>query len=529
MSTSPPKPGAAAVPAVDDASVTPGKSDATTMRREQIRGSAVLVVGRILSLLLTTVTQVVIVRALTQAEFGAFAYALAIAGAGRLLLSLGQGKLLSRFVAKYEEEQDYGRMVGSMVLAVATILLTSTVLLGTLFALPDSVVSSAVSDSATVTIVFILVFLAPLEALDQVFISLFAAFSSPGAIFFRKYLFTPGLRLAVVLVLVATGSSVTFLAVGYLGAGVVGLVVSGLVLIRVLRERDVLRHVRGNRVVLPFKAVFGFSVPLITGELFLLSINFGGIFILGFFHSAVQVALYRAVFSPARLNTAVLNAFTPMYLPLAARLHARGQIDELRRTYWQTAAFVAVLTFPVFALTAPLAEDLAVLLFGARYSESGLVLALLSVGYYVSVLLGFNTYTLQVCGRLRYLVVVNVVVAVLNVAVSLLLVERFAAVGVAAANLAALVVQNLLNQWALRKAIGTSFIDRSCLRCYASILIATAGLWIFQTLVDAPLVVDLGLALAASVFVVLASRNAIELAGTFPKLRRVPLLKWLVR
>ena len=97
------------------------------------------------------------------------------------------------------------------------------------------------------------------------------------------------------------------------------------------------------------------------------------------------------------------------------------------------------------------------------------------------------------------------------------------------ARLAALVVQNVLNQWALRKAIGTSFIDRSCLRCYASILIATAGLWVFQTLVDAPLVVDLGLALAASVFVVLASRNAIELAGTFPKLARVPLLRWLVR
>ena len=48
-------------------------------------------------------TTVILVRGLTKAEFGAFEYALALAGAGRILLSLGQGRLLSRFMASYEE------------------------------------------------------------------------------------------------------------------------------------------------------------------------------------------------------------------------------------------------------------------------------------------------------------------------------------------------------------------------------------------------------------------------------------------
>jgi O-antigen/teichoic acid export membrane protein len=301
------------------------------------------------------------------------------------------------------------------------------------------------------------------------------------------------------------------------------------VFVTVLRERGLLEQLRPSRIILPFRAVFSFSLPLISGELLLLSLNVGGVLILGYFHSAAEVARYRAVFNPARLNSAVLHAFVPLFLPLAARLFVRGDIEGIRRTYWHTGAFVAVLSFPVFALTGPLASQLTVLLFGETYADSGIVLALLSVGYYFGVILGFNTYTLQVCERIRFLVVVNVLVAALNIALSLLLVQEYGAVGVAAANLAALVVLNLVNQWALRKAIGTAFIDRSALRCYAVIFACAVALWAFQALVHPPLIVGVAAAAVASLLVLLASRRAIELADTFPELQRMPLLRWLVR
>jgi O-antigen/teichoic acid export membrane protein len=504
-----------------------GKGDARELRRSQVRGSTLLVVGRVVTLLLTTVTQVVVVRALTKSDFGAFSYALALAAAGRTVLSLGQGRLLSRFMAKYEEHRDYDRMFGAVVLAVGTILITSLVGLALFLIFPNQLMNT--HDPATVQVVLILVVLAPLEALDQVFVSIFAVFSAPGAIFFRKYLFTPGLRLAVVLLLAFTGSSVTFLAIGYVAAGLVGLVVSVAVLLRVLRERGVLQHMRPRRVRLPFRAVFSFSTPLITGELLQLSLVVGGVVVLAHFQPAEEVASYRAVFNPARLNTAVLGAFVPLFLPLAARLFERNDVDGLRRAYWHTGAFVAVLTFPIFALTGPLAHDLTHLLFGERYSGSALILALLSIGYYFNTALGFNAYTLQVCERLRFLVGVNVSIAALNIGLSLLLVPRFGAVAVAIANLVALVVQNVVNQLALRRSIRTGFIDGGCLRCYLVILVCAVVLWTFQWTVRPGLVIGLIGATVASLIVLVASRSAIELEQNFPELRRVPVLRWLLR
>jgi len=277
-------------------------------------------------------------------------------------------------------------------------------------------------------------------------------------------------------------------------------------------------------VVIPFREVFEFSVPLITGELALLTMTVGGTVILALFHPTVEVANYRAVFSSARLNTAVAQSFTTLFLPVIARFHARSDLAGLRRSYWHTAAFVAVFTFPIFALTGPLAPATTVLLFGERYAESALVLSILATGYYANVTLGFNAFTLQVCGRIRYLVGVNICTAVVNVGLCFLLAPRYGAVGVAAANCAALVSQNLLNQLALRRSLSTGFIDRECRRTYAAIVAGAAALWAFDRLFRPDFLTGFVAAAVVSLVVLGVARRMLRLTDTFPELLRVPVV-----
>jgi O-antigen/teichoic acid export membrane protein len=515
---------------LEDAPQRPARGpEVAEAQKEQVRGSALLVLGRVLALVISLATQVIMVRALTKPEFGAFEYCMTLATSARILLSLGQGRLLSRFMATYDEQGDYPRMFGAMILAVGTIVVTSVPLIIALYLFPDTLAGSAVGGGDGVRLVLILVFLAPLEALDQVFVSLFAVFTKPRAIFFRKYLMAPGLRFVVVLVLMLTDSDVTFLAAGYLLASLAGILLYVVLFVAALRERGLHKQFHPRETVLPFKAVFQFSFPLITGELSLLSLKMGGVVILAHYHSMVEVADYRVVFGSARLNTAITASFATLFLPVIARLFARGDIDELRRSYWHTAAFVAVFTFPIFALTGPLAPATTVTLFDTRYAGSAPVLSILAIGYYLNVVLGFNTYALQVCGRIRFLVLVNIFVAVLNIALCFLLAPEFAAVGVAGANCIALVSQNFLNQWALRGSIGTRFIDRECWGCYALIATGTLLLWGFQVLVDPGITLSLTAAAVVSLAVLLGSQPALQLSATFPELRRIPFVGRMIR
>lgn len=516
--------------AVNPGGASPTERGTGDMDREHVRGSMLLLVGRLLSLVFTVATQIVIIRALAKTDYGVFAYALTLVASGRILLSLGQGKVLSRFMSTYEEERDYPRMFGSMLLAVGTILVTSTILLGVLAVYAEPLLGGSFSDPRAVQVLLVLMFLAPMEALDQVFVSLFAVFSKARAIFFRKYLLTPILRLSVVLVLVLFSGDVFLLAAGYVGTQVIGLAVYMALLVRVLRERGILHHLRLRTIIWPVRSVFSFSIPTLTNELVVLATHMGTVVMLGIYYGAAEIAEYRAVVPAARLNQVVFQTFVTLFLPMAARLYARGEYANLRDAYWRSSVFLAVFTFPVFAMTGLFATTTTVTLFGERYASSGVVLMALSVGYYFSMALGFNVYVLQIHGRLRYLVVSNVCVAFAFLGLALLLIPLYGALGAGIAVGGTMIGQNIANQLVLASTMRAHGEPRTrYLRPYLVIAAVAAALALVHLVLDPGILGALAAVLVGSLVVLRLSRRWLHLTDTFPELLKVPGLGRLVR
>ena len=494
-----------------------------------IRGSAVLFTGRMLSLCLNLLTQVLIVRALSKADYGAFAYALAFVATGRTLVSLGLHQSLTRFLALYEEQRAYDKLFGTLAMGFGTIVGAGLLLFALVLGLQDVLVGTLIDDPEAIAILVILVLLAPLESLDRMFEGTFAVFAKPRAIFVRKYLFTPVLRLVVVALLLASDSSVTFLAVGYVVTGALGVAVYASMLAGVLRRRGLLARFRLREIRLPFREVFGFTAPLLSTELVYISMITVSVALLGYFAGTEAVAEYRAIFPAARLNQLVLFTFELLFVPLATRMFARGDAAGMGAAYWQTAAWVAILTFPIFAMTVPLAEPTTIALFGERYRDSAVLLAILASGYYLNAALGFNAITLQVYGRLRYVLRVNVVCAILNVVLSLALIPELGALGVALANGLTLVCMNLLNQAGLGRGIGVPLFEWRYARLYLVIVVCAGALAAVQAAAEPPFVVGVVLAAGASLLVLRLNRGLLDLEGTFPELGRIPLLRRLTR
>jgi O-antigen/teichoic acid export membrane protein len=295
-------------------------------------------------------------------------------------------------------------------------------------------------------------------------------------------------------------------------------------LLRVLRDRGLLPHPAWRRLDLPFREVFSFAFPLLSGEVVHLSMNSVSVVLLGYYATTSQVAVYRAVFPAARLNQLVLWTFAVLFMPLAARLYARNDRAGMGDAYWHSALWVAVATFPIFALTGPFAQSTAVTLFGEQYRESGQVLAILAIGYYVNAALGFNALTLQTVGRLRWLVKVNIAVALLNIAFAFALVPRWGAVGVATANAVTLIAQNGMNQLALQRSIGVGVFDRRGVPVFAMIIAAALGLAVFQRTVAPHFAVAVVVAGVTSLLLLVVNRRRLHLAETFPEVARVPVI-----
>jgi O-antigen/teichoic acid export membrane protein len=495
--------------------------------RTHLRGSSILFAGRLISLAVNFATQVLIVRYLSKADFGAFAYGLSLVTMGQAVSVLGLDKAVSRFLPIYDEQRAHDRLLGTLVLVVGTVLALGVAFIAVAFGF-HSLLGGRVDDAGgATTVLLILILLSPIQALDDVLMGTFAVFSRPRAIFFRKYVLAPGLRLLAIALVIALHSDVRALAVGYVLAGAAGVGVYAGVLFSTLRAEGLLARGAPHTLRFPAREIYAFALPLVLVDLLAVVMNTSNVVMLGHFGDAREVADYRVVQPAAHLNMLVMTSFTLLFTPLAARLFARGDRAGIQDLYWRTAVWLAVCSFPIFAATFALSHSITVALFGGRYAASAAILALLALGYYFSAALGFNGLTLRVFGLVRYTVAISAGAAAVNVAVNLLLIPRYGAVGAGVGTCATLVVYNLLKQAGLRRT-GIRPFDRRHARVYAVLAGATAVLAVAQRGLDPGPAFSIALVAAASAAVVALTRRSLLVADIFPELLRVPLLRRVV-
>jgi O-antigen/teichoic acid export membrane protein len=489
--------------------------------RTQVRGSTLLLAGQAFAVLANLVTQILIVRYLSKTDFAAFAYALSIAMIGETVASFGLRRGVSRFLPVYEERDDRRRAAGLLFFTVGVVgsigLAVALIGIGLRSALSEPV---AESDAAAVALA-ILIVLAPVQALESLFDGVFAAFVRPRMILLRRFVYTPLMRLAVALLVVLTTQGATFLAAGYLLTGIVGLVVYGALLVRVLRERHLLAGFR-RPLVVPAREVLGFTVPLLTNDVTGALLNAGSVVIIGVLAATDDVASFRAVLPLSLTLTYVLTSFGTLFVPLASRLHTRGETKQLRDLYWQTAAWSAVLSFPVFALSFAFARPLVTFLFGDEYAGSGSVLAALVVGHFVTAAIGPNGSLLAIHAQLRYIVVTNLIAIAMILALMSALVPSFGALGAAIASSATLIAVNVVRQVGLAARTSIGVLDRRVAWLYVFLAALTAALVLLETLFHPPLAIGIGLVAVCTGAAVARSRQALRLGSTFPELLALP-------
>lgn len=499
-----------------------------TETKGQIRGSSLLLAGHVLAKGANFLVQVLIVRYLSQTDYGAFAYALAVVHLGKTVATFGLDRAITRFVPIYHEQGEYNKLFGTIVMVVSTIVSLGLALALLLHGGQRLIARSFVSDQQAMGLLLLLIFLAPIHAIDDLFVGLFAVFAKPRAIFFRKHILAPGLRLIVVSALVLSNGTVFVLASGYLAAGVLGVVIYAVMLFRTMRDQGLFRHFNIGSLNFPWREVLWFTIPLLTSELVYIVMNTLDAVMLEYFRNITDVAALRAVQPAAVNNRLVMTSFATLFTPLAARMFARQDREGINNLYWQTAIWIAIFSFPIFALTFSLARPITLLLYGARYEQSAIILALLSFGYYFHAALGFNGITLKVYGKLRYIVTLNILAAVGNVGLNLLLIPRYGALGAAVGTVCTLILHNILKQAGLRLGTGINLFEWRYFKVYLTIAASALGLLLIQSLTSAPVYISILLAGLASFLVFWLNRRLLDIEKTFPELLHVPLFRLIL-
>lgn len=496
--------------------------------RKQIRGSSLLLFGKFISVGINFLAQVLVVRYLSQNDYGAWAYALAIVAFFHGFSSLGLFRAVSRFVPIYHEKEEFDKLFGTIFITFGTISLIGAMIIGAMYIAPEMISHLISGEDQPVALVLVLIFMVPTQALDETLIALFASFSSPKAIFARKFIIGPSIKLIAILLVMFLQSDVLAMAYAYLLGNAIAVLFYIWWFIRMLQREGVLQHLNFSKLNFPVVEIFTFTIPLLTSDLVNVLMHSTDTLLLGYFHNTSEVALYQVILPASHFNKLVMMSFALLYTPAAARLFAKEDYKGINELYWQTAIWVGVLSFPLFALTFSMAKSLTLFLYGPRYEDSWVFLQLISFGYYFNVVTGFNGLTLKVLGKLRYVVIINIVAVVVCIILSLIFIPLWGALGASIATTSSMVIHNILKQAGLKLASGLRVFDWHYLSFYIIITVAALIVFLAQMFLTDNVYVLGALVGIVSLTVLKLTASKLKVEETFPEIYKLPLMKYII-
>lgn len=483
----------------------------------QVRGSVLLVGGRVISVVLNLATQVLCVRYLSKADYGSFAYAIAMIEMLALLNTLGFDNSMPRFAAIYQQKKDSRSLIGLVIFSFSLVILFGISMVGLGIVSADLWSGWVKANPMAVHLILVLLLLAPIQAIDALMLGLFGVFSGARHIFLRKHIVRPLLRLVAVMIMIFLEGDSTTLAIAYVVTGILGVVVFLGALVRVVSESELMRS-WDRDVEYHLRETFSYNVPIITSNFVFILRGALGVFLLEYFHDSLEVAEYQAVRPIGRLIELVLANFAVLFIPAISRAFASENQGEIKQTCIDTQIWITLLSFPLFAISFGFADILTPFLFGQGYVSAGGVLAWIALGFYIRIVFGLALRTLKVLGHLRVVITIDVVTVIFALLVSLWLIPEYAAIGAAISACLTMVFHGLCNQIALYRLNRIGLWDIDSRKLYTSVAFSVMLLVFLRWMVEINPWVLGSVAVFLAGLLLAAFRHKLAIGRNFPEL-----------
>lgn len=394
------------------------------------RGTSVMVLSTMLLLLFSFLGRVAVARHLTLEEFGDFSLGISFTGLLSLVALLGLHQAIARTLA-HESDPGMRRKVarlGMVITTVAAAVGSSSVYLlaPQLAALFNPAGSPA--NFADLTLVFRLFSVTLAMTLGTTLLaSLFQGFENASANAWFNQVAQPAAFVVFVFIFLAFHLTLYLATVAWVLSNVT--MFAGILVYTVVKLPPFLP--RAPIPDRPITGLFSLSVALWGVSTLQFVTAYGDTLILGAFRPESSVGMYSASMTLARLILAGAGALTYIFLPVASRLHRKGDMASLRRVYVTSTRWVLALTVPILLLFTLLPAASLTAVYGKQYAGGGLALSIITVGAFLSVVVGPVNSCLAGLGMTRQLLLTTVISAATNVVLSFSLIPTFGLNGAA--------------------------------------------------------------------------------------------------
>lgn len=402
-------------------------------------GAFYMMVSRVAFVLSGYAIHVTMAHLLVPADYGTLGVIVGLITLWRVFLSAGIPQTTTRFIAADERQTYWIWRRALRIQAGAALVLWAAYVVGT----PLWV--RLLNDASLTPYILLSSLLIPLMAWYQVNLAYFT-----GRLQFRRQAWNIGLysiaRVALAIALVVIGLKIYGVILGMMLAALLAAVTT---------HAAVPREPRGVTPLPDWRQVLAFSAPLVFvsfGVSALLNLDL--LLLKHFFPRSELIGYYNGAMNLGKAPYWVLSAFATTALPSIAQALGTADAERARALVRRHTTYVLLISVPAMALAIPSAGRLLELVYPEPYVVAAPALQVLLCSAGALALLTVLTSSLTAAGQPRSAMAIVLACTLLQLVTGAALVPRYAMLGAAAANLAAVLLGLLAGAWAVRARFG---------------------------------------------------------------------------
>lgn len=182
-----------------------------------------------------------------------------------------------------------------------------------------------------------------------------------------------------------------------------------------------------------FKQVFNFSIWQLFGFSGLYLINFGDIAVIKHFMSNYEVGLYNAAYQLFNAVASFSYVISSYYASNISAYFAGNKRNNIKKFYYKERLFISLISLLGHLLLIFISKPLITLLYGSEYNKSSGIFNILMIGSVLRYLTVFYMLYYNTNGKHKIQQLLNIFNAIMNVLLSIILVNLFGLYGPAIA------------------------------------------------------------------------------------------------
>ncbi|MFO8009297.1 MAG: flippase [Dehalococcoidia bacterium] len=446
--------------------------------RKITRGTGIAFIGLLVGLGSNFLCKILAAKIGTEEQYGNFSIALSILNIGAIIATLGLIEGSARSIAFSRGKNDIQK-VQDLITASLRLSLLVGIFLGLSIFLASDLIDSGIFPKASVGFPLKIVATAvPFLTLIFVLAAVFRGFDNLRVrVYFQDILRNAGFLAPLAIIWVF---NLSFNLVYYtLLASVLfcSIAVAIYSFRRLSFSPASIFRLRRDPVA---KELLLFSLPLLGATVLYLIVQATDTLMLGAIKGSADTGLYSAAYPSAQFFAIPVAAVEVIYVPIASGLYARGNLDDIRKTFSTITKWISSASLPLFLVVFLFPETVLRFLFGVDYTTADNALRILCLGFMIQSVTGPNLATLIAMGRSNFVMFATLATAIINVVLNLALIPPYGIEGAAIASASSMVVINLIRGWKLYSLNRTHPFSRNLLKP-ASVCVAIVMIIYFVT------------------------------------------------